>query len=57
LDNKQGGILTNFLCKDVEKFTFPRKSKECPKESDEVIHIDSLFSETLEELLVLWQGS
>jgi hypothetical protein len=41
----------------VEKFTFPRKSKECPKESDEVIHIDSLFSETLEELLVLWQGS
>jgi hypothetical protein len=57
LDSKQGGILTNFLRKDVGKFTFPREAKECPKEGDEAIHINSLVSETLEELLVLWQGS
>jgi len=34
-----------------------RQTKEGPKESNEVIHINSLVSETLQELLVLWQGS
>jgi hypothetical protein len=42
LDNKQGGILTNFQLMYKEKFTFLRQSKEV-----QLIHIKSLISETL----------